>query len=141
MAQFIAALIATMRVVIRSCRPIWLSTAILLSLLVCGCTIVRVEGGNASWSVHPGLLRIEPRPDAELLVVRTEGIGISPGVNGVSIGYLNQTFAWAYNGSRCQVIIFTAPNREEDTARLAKLLAEVPQVCRVGAGENENISR
>jgi len=109
-----------------------LAAVITASCFTTGCTIINIEGGQPARAVRLGLLRVEPAAGADLMVVKTKGIGLVPSRSGVTFGLLNETMAVAYDRSRCQVIVFEMPKDSESEDRLTNLLQRVPSICRVG---------
>ena len=102
-----------------------------------GCTIVRVEGASKAWMAYPGILRIEPAAEADLLTVRTSGVGLVPTIGGVHLGYARQTAAWVFDGSRCQVILFELPRGPTAAAELTRSLQDLPNACRTGGEDHD----
>ena len=91
-------------------------TAIILS----GCTLVVIHGGSPSYSLEPGIFKIEPDKNAHVVTYRLVGIGIVPGRDGTTLGFRRETGIAAYNAKDCRLIVFRP--RNEDIESITKLL-------------------
>ena len=93
----------------------------LCPLLLSACTIVHIDGESRVSTVKFGVLRIEPKEGAKVIVYRAKGIGIVPGHSGVTLGASDETAALILSPDDCRIILFQP--KPEDLDALLKILA------------------
>ena len=98
------------------------------------CTQVRVvQGGKTTVSYRFGVLRLQPDPDAPLLVVETTGLGVVPLAYGTAAGWTRQLLISSRDPDRCQliVVIHNAEEAEAIRQQLQKGGGSLEHVCEV----------
>ena len=119
-------------------RTSWLLSlfALVLSLLVGGCTIVRVTGAQPVTTVHFGVLALAPAIPGGMVAVETTGFGLVPGVNGATLGFASSHMVFMDDASHCSLVIFETGNDPQSRAFWTKVLADAQQLC--NKGENDD---
>ncbi|WP_316882407.1 hypothetical protein [Ralstonia flatus] len=110
-------------------RILAFSAAAVMSLTVCGCTVVQVSGpAQTAVSYHAGTVRIEPGDARGTLVVKTTGIGVIPLQDGVAIGLAKEERVVIADNAPCKVVLVI---RNQPDLEKAKELLET-----ISAGKN-----
>jgi hypothetical protein len=99
--------------------------------IISACTVVQVRGGSPSTSVHLGILKIEPAPEARSLSLRIRGFGVVPGISGATLGFAQEDVVVAYHAEDCRIVLFEPPLGSVDRQWLTTLLNN-PNICRTG---------
>jgi hypothetical protein len=93
-----------------------------LALVLSGCTVIHIEGGERAFVPRFGVLRIEAPDGARTIVYRSTGLGLVPGRDGVTLGARTETVALVYAPDDCRIVLFQ-PSRE-DLVALREALVE-----------------
>lgn len=112
--------------------PLLSLLALLSSITLGGCTIVRVSGAKAVTSVHFGVLKIAPETPGGLVVIDTSGLGLVPGSSGATLGFSHERMVFLDDLSRCRLVIFESGNDPQSRAFWAKALQDTQQACNEG---------
>lgn len=99
----------------------------LLALPIPACTSINIRGNEDNEAIIKKvygfpIYNITPSNQSNSVYIRTTGIGVVKGVTGISIGYLNETYA-AVPAGKCSIVIFSATERELSNIRKALALA------------------
>lgn len=103
------------------------------ALPLAACTIVHIEGPAKVTRHYPGTLAIAPAEGSDMIVYRSRGVGLVPGLRGATLGYADETVVALQGEEACRIVLFD-PDRE-NVAALAALLRPVvgaDQICSVG---------
>lgn len=109
--------------------PLLSLLALVLPLLIGGCTIVRIEGAQRATTVHLGILKIAPETPGGMIAVDTTGFGLVPGVNGATLGFSRDRAVFMSDLSRCRFVIFETGNNPQSRAFWAKAMSDAQQLC------------
>lgn len=90
-------------------------------LILSACTVVRIDGGQAT--VHAGTLRLVAPQDAEIIAIRSRGLGIVNGVRNHTIGYQEEVAVVKMAANSCAIIIFNT-NLDENGQRFWREIAK-----------------
>jgi hypothetical protein len=96
-----------------------------------GCTVVHVHGAQSA-TLRGGVLRIVPRPGAELVSYSTEGFGVVPGPGGLTLGYAKASTALVYDPQACRIVILEPPSIPAAIDLWQGILAHRNDVCVTG---------
>ncbi|MDE1466510.1 hypothetical protein [Aurantiacibacter sp. D1-12] len=77
-----------------------------------GCTVVRVEGAQATTSVGFGVTELSPQTDADVIAYRLTGFGLVPGLDSTTLGYRSEEVVIVLDQSACSVVIFEATDEQ-----------------------------
>lgn len=116
-----------------------LAMAGLAACLLAGCTTVEVVGAKPTQRLLAfGVVKLKPDPAAgPVMLISSQGFGIVPGADGVTLGYRKDSQAFISDPDKCRVIFFSAPSdlaRDPVTLALAATLKE-GELCVITSGK------
>lgn len=94
--------------------------------------MIRVEGGEISRI--GGIVRVEPRADADLVSIRSQSFGMGADRGSFLLGYGNSQTIAVPSSSSCRALIIIENNADE--AKLVewkKFFEQYPNVCITGS--------
>lgn len=104
-----------------------------LLLLLPSCTVIEIHGaGSARTTARLGVLKLVPEEGARAVFYRSRGLGVVPGLNGVTLGYAREDAAAIYTGSECRIVIFELPDDLAANAFWQDFITQNRDVCYFG---------
>lgn len=108
--------------------------AILICAALGACTIVEIEGAQPVRSAHFGTLRLSPEAGAGAVTYRMRGVGLIPGRDSLSLGYVQEEAAIIYDPDDCRIVIFQLPSNAEARSALLTTLGNQEKLCILDRG-------
>lgn len=102
--------------------------AMLIAAALPACTIIEVQGDRPSTSYHFGVLKISPAPGAGSVAYRSRGVGIVPGLSGLTVGYKSEDAVFVTDPDDCRIILFDRPHQ----AMAANAASQLNTLCQTG---------
>jgi len=105
---------------------------VIVSAVLSGsCTIIELHGAERATLFKAGILHIAPHAGAGSVSYRATGVGLVPGLNGLTVGFSREDAVLVFDPDDCRTIIFESP---PDAAALRDII-EAGNVCRPGGGD------
>lgn len=107
-------------------------TLTILPLLLCGCTVVKVENGDIHRSL--GLAEVSPINEKLPTIIQTSTYGISASKNSLLIGYRNATVITIPIDGTCNIFIFIDNDDQDKIEDWRQFFESNPDICVIGGG-------